>query len=165
MAAEKPQSIKQLLLQSLGAVTADESAPKLLSLPASEDLRSRTNSLRNGETSKVIETLDIEQPKMEKEQIEEYLRFKALKQQSSSSGVAPRDRQLSQEFFKEEAKRLDKELQEGRHLRKQPSSKATSEPEPLPQKRFTCFKAKSLLLKQDTVACSFGLHAKIQIDF
>lgn len=42
-------------------------------------MRSRNNSLRNGETSKVIETLGIEAPKMEKEQIEEYLRFKALK--------------------------------------------------------------------------------------
>ena len=35
-------------------------------------MRSRTSSLRNGETSKVIENLDIEAPKMEKEQIEEY---------------------------------------------------------------------------------------------
>ena len=41
--------------------------------------RSRNNSLRNGETSKVIETLGIEAPKMDQEQIEEYLRFKALK--------------------------------------------------------------------------------------
>ena len=76
--------------------------------------------MRNGETSKVIENLDIEAPKMEQEQIEEYLRFKALKnsKQSSASGVAPRDRVLSQEYFKEEAKRLDRKLQQGRHLSK-----------------------------------------------
>ena len=88
-------------------------------------MRSRNNSLRNGETSKVIETLDIEQPKLEQEQIEEYLRFKAMKSQqqqsqmAQTSSVAPRDRQLSQEFFKEEAKRIDKKLQEGKHLKAQ----------------------------------------------
>lgn len=83
-------------------------------------MRSRNNSLINGETSKVIENLDIEQRKLDKEQIEEYLRFKALKnlQHQQSAGVAPRDRKLSSEFFKEEAKRLDKKLQEGKHLTK-----------------------------------------------
>ena len=44
-----------------------------------DDMRSRNNSLRNGETSKVIENLGIEAPTMDKDQIEEYLRFKALK--------------------------------------------------------------------------------------
>ena len=83
--------------------------------------RSRNNSLRNGETSKVIETLGIEAPKMDQEQIEEYLRFKALKNSQSSAqsaatssqwpSAAPRDRKLSQEYFKEEAKRLDRKLQ------------------------------------------------------
>lgn len=42
-------------------------------------MRSRGNSLRDGDTSKVIENLDIEQRKLDKDQIEEYLRFKALK--------------------------------------------------------------------------------------
>jgi len=42
-------------------------------------VRSRNNSLRNGETSKVIENLDIEQPKLTKEQYEEFLLFKARK--------------------------------------------------------------------------------------
>ena len=57
----------------------------LLILPAEAEqlMRSRHNSLRNGETSKVIENLGIEAPKMDKEQIEEYLRFKALKNCSS----------------------------------------------------------------------------------
>mmetsp|Transcript_11898 Transcript_11898/g.16161 ORF Transcript_11898/g.16161 Transcript_11898/m.16161 type:complete len:85 (+) Transcript_11898:1771-2025(+) len=83
-------------------------------------MRSRNNSLHNGETSKVIENLDIEQRKLDKEQIEQYLRFKAMKnlQSQQASGVAPRDRKMSQEYFKEEAKRLDKKLQEGKHLGK-----------------------------------------------
>ena len=38
-------------------------------------MRSRTNSLRNGETSKVIENLDIETRKMTQEEIEEYLKL------------------------------------------------------------------------------------------
>ena len=82
-------------------------------------MRSRINSLRNGETSKVIENLDIEAPKMEKEQIEEYLRFKARKnsQQFSANGASYRDRRISQEYFKEEAKRLDQKLLEGKHLK------------------------------------------------
>ena len=77
--------------------------------------RSRNNSLRNGETSKVIENLDIEAPKMEKEQIEEYLRFKANLSSSKqggqqATGGLTRDRKLSQEYFQSEAKRLDKKL-------------------------------------------------------
>ena len=49
----------------------------------------------------MIENLDIEAPKMDKEQIEEYLRFKALKNSQLAVNavgvvnVAPRDRKLS----------------------------------------------------------------------
>lgn len=63
---------------------------------------------------------------MDKDQIEEYLRFKALKNSQqqqwsggNGTGVAPRDRKLSQEYFKEEAKRIDRKLQ---HLTKSPST-------------------------------------------
>ena len=41
-----------------------------------DESRVRINSLRNGEASKVIENIDIEAPKMEKQQIEDYLRWK-----------------------------------------------------------------------------------------
>ena len=60
-------------------------------------MRSRNNSLRNGETSKVIENLDIELPKMDKDQIEEYLRFKASMSSSKNqaTGALARDRKLS----------------------------------------------------------------------
>ena len=76
----------------------------------------------------MIETLDIEAPKMDQEQIEEYLRFKALKNsQHSLQQSAPRDRVLSQEYFKEEAKRLDRKLQQGRHLNKQPAAESIPE--------------------------------------
>ena len=68
-------NLKKLLFESLADKTGEES--NALAVPS--DLRSRVNSLRNGETSKVIENLGIEAPKMDKEQIEEYLRFKALK--------------------------------------------------------------------------------------
>ena len=68
-------------------------------MPVTEEgeSRSRGNSMLNGETSKVVENLDIEAPKMEKEQIEEYLWFKALKgnQNQQTAGMAPRDRKLS----------------------------------------------------------------------
>lgn len=100
--------------------------------------------MRNGETSKVIENLNIEQPKMEKEDIEEYLRFKALKNSQlqfsaglqglsgvgdSNISLAPRDRKLSQEYFKEEAKRLDRKLQEQKQQRnkKQQQTQSISE--------------------------------------
>ena len=90
----------------------------MLAVPANEaiGIRSRGNSLRDGQPSKVIENLDIDQPKLEKEQIEEYLRFKAMK--NRQPGAAPRDRKLSQEYFMEESKRLNKKLQDGRHLGK-----------------------------------------------
>ena len=53
----------------------------MLAVPANDNagMRSRGNSLRDGQPSKVIENLDIDQPKLDKEQIEEYLRFKAMK--------------------------------------------------------------------------------------
>ena len=47
-----------------------------------EDIRSRTNSLRNGETSKVIQNVDIEAPKMNQEELEEYLLFCARRKQT-----------------------------------------------------------------------------------
>ena len=138
-------------------------------------MRSRNNSLRNGETSKVIETLGIEAPKMEKEQIEEYLRFKALKnshkqqnasKQWSSGSAAPRDRKLSQEYFKEEAKRLDRKLQQGKHLAATGASAnahtfASETTARQPQKkRFTCFKAKNI-----NVPTAFGLYQKMPNGF
>lgn len=138
-------------------------------------MRSRNNSLRNGETSKVIETLGIEAPKMEKEQIEEYLRFKALKnshkqqnasKQWSSGSAAPRDRKLSQEYFKEEAKRLDRKLQQGKHLAATgatanaiASASETTAKQPQ-KKRFTCFKAKNI-----NVPTAFGLYQKMPNGF
>ena len=45
-------------------------------------MRSRTNSLRNGETSKVIQNVDIEAPKMNQEELEEYLIFCAKRNQA-----------------------------------------------------------------------------------
>lgn len=137
-------------------------------------MRSRTNSLRNGETSRVIENLDIEQTKLDKEQIEEYLRFKALKtQQSNTNDVAPRDRKLSQEYFKEEARRLDQKLKQACHQNKQTTLASVDETEQkvelqkkmiIPNKKFTCFKVKSSLLKQDTVTSAFGLYDKIKAE-
>ena len=61
-------------------------------------MRSRTNSLRNGETSKVIENLDIETRKMTQEEIEEYLKFQAKR----NPDMVRKDRKLSQEYFLEE---------------------------------------------------------------
>ena len=54
-------------------------------------MRSRTNSLRNGETSKVIENLDIETRKMTQEEIEEYLKFQAKR----NPNMVRQDRKLS----------------------------------------------------------------------
>ena len=59
---------------------------------------------------------------MDKSSIEDYLRFKMLKsqqqdQQNTTNSMAPRDRKMSQEYFKEEAKRLDKKLLAGKHLK------------------------------------------------
>lgn len=70
------------------------------------DPRSRTNSLRNGETNKVIKNVDLECLPMEKEDFEDYMMFCKMKQQSAET--APR--KLSAEFFKEESKRLEQEL-------------------------------------------------------
>ena len=161
-------SIKELLFNSLAAAPQQDSTEKEhsatipLAVDDDELMRSRNNSLRNGETSKVIENLDIEAPKLEKEQIEEYLRFKALKnsqQQHSGNGVAPRDRKLSQEYFKEEAKRLDKVLLEGKHL------KSTFAPENTNQapkkKRFTCFKARD---ECQSLPLVYGLYEKMPSD-
>jgi len=82
----KKASIKELLAFSLAANEGDDEGDKNieggLQVPgdaSAEAMRSRNNSLHNGETSKVIENLDIEQRKLDKEQIEQYLRFKAMK--------------------------------------------------------------------------------------
>lgn len=108
---------KDILFKSLGAAGQQpDSSMEHLEFPLAEqqrdDMRSRNNSLRNGETSKVIENLDIEAPKMAKDQIEEYLRFKASMSASKNQpiGALARDRKLSQEYFQNEAKRLDKKL-------------------------------------------------------
>ena len=106
---EKPVSFKAMLFSAMGAAPEQEQPEKeenKLSLPAQATSaaatgRARNDSLRDGGTSKVIENLDIEAPKMDKEQIEEYLRFKALKNSQLSvnaagvANVAPRDRKLS----------------------------------------------------------------------
>jgi len=70
-------------------------------------MRSRTNSLRNGETSKVIENLDIETRKMTKEEIEEYLKFQAKR----NPNMVQKDRKMSQEYFLEEQRKLTKKLE------------------------------------------------------
>ena len=118
--AKKPATLKDLLALSLAAEPDAEEPEQMqiMVVPVNDaaSMRSRGNSLRDGQPSKVIENLDIDQPKLDKEQIEEYLRFKALK--NLQTGVPPRDRKLSQEYFKEEAKRLNKKLQEGCHLGK-----------------------------------------------
>ena len=112
---EKPLSFKEMLFSAMGAgpaakeLTEQEQPAKdenMLSLPAQATAaaaagRARNDSLRDGGTSKVIENLDIEAPKMDKEQIEEYLRFKALKNSQLTvnavgvANMAPRDRKLS----------------------------------------------------------------------
>ena len=79
--------------------------------------RSRTNSLRNGETSKVIQKMDLAAPTMDKSQLDSYLAQRIQSQQ--------RDRRQSFEYFKEEAKILDEKIQH-----------AT-------RKRFTCFHKKT----------------------
>ena len=98
-----------MLFSAMGAGPEQEQPEQeenKLSLPAQSASvavtgRARNDSLRDGGTSKVIENLDIEAPKMDKEQIEEYLRFKALKNSQLSvnavgvANVAPRDRKLS----------------------------------------------------------------------
>jgi hypothetical protein len=81
-----------------------------------QDLRSRTNSLRNGETSKIIQNVDLEVSGMDKDDLQEYLRFVQQKQQT----VETAPRKLSSEFFKEESKRLGKKMEKMR-------------------KKFTCF--------------------------
>ena len=106
---EKPVSFKAMLFSAMGAGAEQEQPEKeenKLSLPAQATSvaaagRARNDSLRDGGTSKVIENLDIEAPKMDKEQIEEYLRFKALKNSQLTvnavgvANMAPRDRKLS----------------------------------------------------------------------
>ena len=188
-------SLKQILFQSLGASSspstqtnmnaisgsaANSSDTHLLppAVEAEQLMRSRQNSLRNGETSKVIENLGIEAPKMDKDQIEEYLRFKALKNsqnQQWSTNTAPRDRKLSQEYFLEEAKRLNRKLQQGKHLATAPTptnktdatavsnsieSDATLA-RPVAKKRFTCFKAR----QAHNVPSAFGLFEKMPAGF
>ena len=87
-------------------------------------MRSRTNSLRNGETSKVIENLDIETRKMTQEEIEEYLKFQAKR----NPDMVRQDRKLSQEYFLEEQRKLTKKLE----------SKQSD------KKKFTCFNKKEV---------------------
>jgi len=74
------QELKQTIWAALGG---SSQLPELASQPTSliEDPRSRTNSLRNGETSKVITQIDLECPSIDKEKFDEYMKFKAHQQQ------------------------------------------------------------------------------------
>jgi len=81
---------------------------------------------------------------------------------------------LSQEYFKEEARRLDQKLKQACHQNKQsPSLTSVDETEQkaelqkkmiVPNKKFTCFKVRSSLLKQDTITSAFGLYDKIKAE-
>ena len=62
-----------------------------------QDQRSRKNSLRNGETSKVIQTHNIDVPIMDKDQCDSY---KAFTEQQAQN-MPPRKE--SMEYFKEES--------------------------------------------------------------
>ncbi len=80
---------------------------------------------------------------------------------------------LSQEFFKEEARRLDKKLSQRGIPASQEAIKETQSASindasqaktPVPNKKFTCFKTKSSLLKSETVPSAFGLYDKVQTE-
>jgi hypothetical protein len=60
--------------------------------------RRRVNSLRTGESSKVIQQLDLSYVPMEKHHVEEYEAFRR---------GSTNDRKMSTEYFREESKRID----------------------------------------------------------
>ena len=65
-----------------------------------QEQRSRKDSLRNGETSKVIQTHNIDVPIMDKDQCDSY---KAFTEQQAQN-VPPRKE--SMEYFKEESQKI-----------------------------------------------------------
>ena len=79
---KRSKNLQMNLMRALGGPTALKVEEKQSSATLKKDSnleverRSRMYSLRNGETSKVIENIDIEAPKMEKQQIEDFLRWK-----------------------------------------------------------------------------------------
>lgn len=131
----KEMGKKKLSLQSqLKAALGTNSAEKCATLseeagdctPQSrQDLRSRTSSLRNGETSKAIDHLDLEAHKMTEQECEDYLRF-CDKRDAELGFVTKRDRKASSEFFKTESERLDKIMKK---QQTPPKSKFAKEPQ------------------------------------
>jgi virulence-associated protein VapD len=112
----------ELHAKLFSALGGDDKPVEQSGLLSGLDLRSRTNSLRNGETSKVIQNVDLECPCMDKEDYEEYLQFRQQKHKSIQSAT----RKMSFEYFKEESKKLEQKIQKKVALQK-------------PAKKFTCF--------------------------
>ena len=71
-----------------------------------EEKRSRVNSLRNGETSKVIQTHNIDVPIINKEHCDQYQEF----QQQQELQNQP-SRKESIEYFKDQSKQLQEKMQ------------------------------------------------------
>ena len=111
---DRRENLQSTLMQALAAQEKTASGKK----PLASDPRSRTNSLRTGETSKVIKTVDLECSAMEKDDYQEYIRFCEVQQQI----VDTKSRKMSSDFFKEESKRIEQKMQRLK-----------------PKKRFTCF--------------------------
>ena len=98
--------------------------------------------MRNGETSKTIDFLDLEAPKMDQEQIEDYLRF--CDERDIKKGlVTKRDRKTSSEFFKTENERLNKIMEQKTPPKSKFAQLSTKE-----KSKFTCYK-RSLVVRKD----------------
>ena len=90
-----------------------------------------------------MQNVDIEAPKMNQEELEEYLTFVAKRNQTAQQS----NRKMSQQYFEEEARRLDAKLQAGVRKTK--------------KKKFTCFN--QLNSQASDIVETYGFKDRIEV--